>query len=80
LLLDGSGCAWIRSKEQVLENGEPAEDAAPLRNVRDTQGCNGVGRYSVEVMSIQADRAAINGDQAADRPQGRRLAGAIGPN
>ena len=73
--------AGERAHQEVLEDRHPGEDPATLGRVADALRGRGGGRR-VREMSLpsKVDRARARVEQAADRLEGRRLAGAVGPD
>ena len=64
---------------EVLEDGEVGKDSLLLGHVGDAPGGGLVGGESGDVLALQADRPAHEGEQASQRRQQRRLAGAVRP-
>src|SRR5712691_2652980 len=65
---------------QVLEHGHPREDPPAFRRLRDPQAHDAVGRERVQALAVEAHGAPAGPHGAEDRPQRRRLAGAVGPD
>src|SRR5438034_6935458 len=63
---------------QVLEHGHPREDPPAFRRLRDPQAHDAVGRERVQALAVEAHGAPAGPHGAEDRPQRRRLAGAVG--
>jgi hypothetical protein len=63
---------------QILVDGEIRKHPAALRAVRDTELEDFGGLMSVNVAAREDDAALSGAQQPRDRPQGGRLAGAVG--
>ena len=68
--------AQVRADPQVLADGEVAERATPFGHVGDAEGGDLVGPHAADVLAVEDD-AAARADGAADRAEGRGLAGAV---
>ncbi len=68
--------AGVGAKAKVLLDRQIGEGAAPVRHMRDAEASNGLGRKRPDRLAAKAD-VALPPDQARERPQGRRLAGAV---
>ena len=64
---------------QVLHHGQSAEDAAPLRNVGETEAEDAVGGHPAHVAPLENDRT-LERQHAGDRAEGSGLACAVGPD
>src|SRR5271170_1872346 len=69
----------LRRQHQILLHIEACEDAALFRTKGDAQSRDAVGRKSDGLAAPVTDRAAALADDADDRLQRRRLAGAVAP-
>src|SRR5438552_621300 len=65
---------------EVLEHAHAREEPPPLRRLRDAHLHDLVGRRRGDVAVPERDRALPRPVQAVDRPERRRLAGAVGPD
>ena len=65
---------------EVLEDGHPREDPASLGGVADADHDELVGSGPRDVLALEDDVATARVEQAADRLEGRRLAGAVRPD
>src|SRR5207248_163933 len=63
---------------EVLPDGQRPEDLPALRDERDPGTCNRLGLATDDRLAPEADRAAPRPHDARDRPEQRRLPGAIG--
>src|SRR3990172_8221660 len=66
-----------RSDAQVLADREPAEDAPVLRHERDAETEDRIGREADDRPACECDVARGGPEDAGDRPERRRLAGAV---
>jgi hypothetical protein len=65
------------AQPQVLVDRELDDDATPLRHVREAAADDVLDRDARDVLAGQRDRAGLRPDQAVDRAQQARLAGAV---
>src|SRR5204863_2495492 len=65
---------------EVLEHGHPRKDPPALRRLCDPQAYDAVRGERVELVAVEAHGAVARPRGAEDRPQRRRLAGAVGPD
>src|SRR5262249_53528048 len=68
-----------RWQQEVLLDIEAGEDAALLRAIGDAELGDAVRRPSDQLLAAEIDRAAALADDAHDRAERRRLAGAVAP-
>jgi len=76
----GAVVAPVGPHEQVLVHAEVDEDAPSLGGHGDALPGDPVRRDAGHDTPQVSDRAARDGDEAADGPQQRALAGAVGPH
>src|SRR6185503_13499698 len=69
----------LRRQEQVLLNAEAGEDAALLRAEGDAGARNAIRRQAYELAALEAHRSGAIADDAHDRLERGRLAGAVAP-
>ena len=69
--------AHIGAKAEILLDGEIDKGAAPVRHVRDSKARDVLRRQRADRAAAKPDVAGAR-DESAERPQDRRLAGAIG--
>ena len=69
----------VRAHLEILEHGQVREDAAPLGRHRDAARDERVRGHAGDVLAVEHRRGPLCGvEQAGDRAQRRRLAGAVG--
>src|SRR6202012_4014777 len=78
VLVDLSVAAAVRAQVEVLSNRHPREAVTTLRGERDPEGDDLMSRDGGYVLTLEHDLAGPRGREAGDRPQGGRLAGAVG--
>src|SRR5574341_1809217 len=66
-----------RPQLEVLEHGHRGKELAAFRDVRDPARDDGRGPEPADPPAVELDRAAAERDQATDRAERRRLAGAV---
>src|SRR5581483_553788 len=66
-----------RRQPEVLRDGQPEEEAAPLRHVRDPEPGACARRAAGEVLAGEEDAAVHRLDETGDRAQRRRLPGSV---
>ena len=72
-----SSAAGREPEAQVLLDGQLAEDPAALGDERDARPRDRLGSPAAERAAVEADVSCRRGDEAHDRVQRRRLAGAV---
>src|SRR6185437_4513100 len=70
--------ARISAKAQILAHGQPAENLAALRNLRDAGEHARARAHAVDALAVEHDLAAAQRDDAGDRLDEGRFARAIG--
>ena len=66
-----------RADAEVLGHGQPEEEAAALRHMRDAESRAAARRCAREVGAVEHDAAGHRLDEPGDGAQDRRLAGAV---
>src|SRR6266702_5139676 len=74
-----SACTHHRRQQQVLPHVETGENSAFLRTERDAHARDLVGGRADDLLVVELDRAGALADDAHDRLQRGRLAGAVAP-
>ena len=69
----------LEDGQDVLLDGQPAEDRRLLRQVADALPGPDVHRVVGDVDAVELDAARVGRRQADGHVEGRRLAGAVGP-
>src|SRR5882672_4068219 len=69
--------AVARAQLEVLAHAHAREELAPLRHVSDAARDHLRAGSAVDALALELDPAAAQGQQPADRPQRRRLAGPV---
>jgi hypothetical protein len=64
----------------VLEHGEPAEDAGDLEGAADPAAAQDVGRQATDLLAAEVDLAGVVRDVAGDEVEERRLPRPVGPD
>src|SRR6185503_18458445 len=81
-VVDARAAARRGTDPEVLLDGELLEHVPSLRHLRDAGAHDAVGPHALEARTAEpdlavADRAVVDVEQARDRPDRRRLAGAV---
>ena len=66
-----------RSQDEVLADGQAAEDAPTFRAVADPEGHDPVGGGAADFGALEGDRTLRRAEQPGDRSERRRLARAV---
>jgi hypothetical protein len=69
----------VEPHPQVVRDGQPGEDPAPRRHVRDAEPSDLLRRLAQQRLPLEGDRAGPRTHQPGDAQQGGRLARTVGP-
>jgi hypothetical protein len=78
LLAVRPGPPRVRAQLEILPDRQGREDLPAFRHLHDAVGDDVVAREPVDAPAVEHDLARPGAVQAGDRPQHRRLAGAVG--